>query len=88
LLAYPVAAAIAGLAAGAGRRWGRLALGLLAAFVVIHVGGVAQLAILGGDLGTAIRIGSLPFLIGDFAKLAFAGLIVGRFAVPVRRALH
>jgi biotin transport system substrate-specific component len=88
LLAYPVAAAIAGLAAGAGRRWGRLTLGLLAAFVVIHVGGVAQLAILGGDLGTAIRIGSLPFLIGDFAKLAFAGLIVGRFAVPVRRALH
>jgi biotin transporter BioY len=55
---------------------------------MIHVGGVAQLAVLGGDPETAWRLGSLPFLPGDLAKLLFAGLIVGRFAAPARRALH
>jgi biotin transport system substrate-specific component len=88
LLAYPLAAAIAGLGSGAGRRWGRLATGLVAATLAIHVGGVAQLAVLGGDPAVAWKLGSLPFLLGDLAKLLFAGLIVGRFAAPVRRALH
>jgi biotin transport system substrate-specific component len=88
LLAYPLAAAIAGLGVTASRRWGRLAVALVAGTLMIHVGGVAQLAVLGGDPATAWRLGSLPFLLGDFAKLLFAGLIVGRFAAPVRRALH
>jgi biotin transport system substrate-specific component len=88
LLAYPLAAAIAGLGVTAGRHWGRLAVALVAATLMIHAGGVAQLAVLGGDPATAWRLGSLPFLLGDLAKLIFAGLIVGRFSGPVRRALH
>jgi biotin transport system substrate-specific component len=88
LLAYPLAAAVAGLGMAAGRRWARLAVALVAATAVIHLGGVAQLALLGGDLSIAWRLGSVPFLAGDLAKIVFAGLIVGRFAPPVRRALH
>lgn len=88
LLALPLAAAVAGIAARAPRHWGRLALGLVAGALVIHAGGIAQLAILGGDLSTALRLGSLPFLAGDVAKLLVAGLVVGRFAAPISRALH
>lgn len=88
LLAYPLAAGIAGLGVAAGRRWGRIAVALVAGTLAIHTGGVTQLAVLGGDAGAAWRLGSLPFLLGDAAKLLFAGLIVGRFAAPVRRALH
>lgn len=88
LLAYPLAAAVMGRFAADPARLGRLAIGLVAGLVVIHAGGVAQLAILGGDLGVALRAGSLPFLAGDVLKLTFAGLIVWRFASPIRRALH
>jgi biotin transport system substrate-specific component len=88
LLAFPLAAAIAGLGVTALRRWGRLAVALVAATVSIHVGGVAQLTVLGGDPAIAWRLGSLPFLVGDLVKLVFAGLVVGRLAWPVRRALH
>lgn len=88
LLAMPLAAALAGLgAAGGARRWGRLAAGLVAGILVIHLGGVAQLAVLGGDLTVAWRVGSLPFLVGDLAKLVFAGLVVGRYSAITRRAL-
>lgn len=88
LLAYPLAAAAMGRLAGDGRHLGRLAAGLVTGLLVIHAGGVAQLAALGGDLGIALRAGSLPFLLGDLIKLAVAGVIVRRFATPTRRALR
>ena len=88
LLALPLAAAVAGIGARAPRHWGRLALGLVAGALLIHAGGIAQLAVLGGDLSTALRLGSLPVLAGDVAKLLAAGLVVGRFAAPVSRALR
>lgn len=88
LLALPLAAAVAGLAARPPRSLGRLAIGFVLALAVVHAGGIAQLAILGGDVRTAWRLGSLPFLAGDVAKLLLAGLVVGRFGAPVRRALH
>ncbi|MDH3496131.1 MAG: biotin transporter BioY [Gemmatimonadota bacterium] len=87
LLALPLAAAIAGRAAIPPVRWTRLAVGLVLATVTIHAGGVAQLAILGGDLRVAVGIGSVPFLLGDVAKLLVAGLVIGRYATPIRRAL-
>ena len=87
LLALPLAAAIAGRAAIPPVRWTRLAVGLVLATVTIHAGGVAQLAILGGDLRVAVGIGSVPFLFGDVAKLLVAGLVIGRYATPIRRAL-
>jgi len=88
LLALPLAAAVAGMAARPPRARIRLAAGLVLGLVVVHLGGIAQLAILGGDARTAWRLGSLPFLAGDVAKLLLAGLIVGRFTAPVRRALR
>jgi len=88
LLALPLAAAVAGVAARPPRRIVRLAVGLVLGFAVVHLGGVAQLAILGGDVRTAWQLGSLPFLAGDVAKLLLAGLVAGRFAAPVRRALR
>jgi hypothetical protein len=38
-------------------------------------------------MAVAWRVGSLPFLAGDVAKLLLAGVVVGRFNAPVRRAL-
>jgi biotin transport system substrate-specific component len=87
LLALPLGAAVAGLAAAPPRHWLRLGLGLALAVAVIHAGGVAQLAILGGDLRVAWRLGSAPFLVGDLAKLIVAGVVIGRLGPPIRRAL-
>lgn len=80
LLAFPVAAAVVGLLAADGRTWLRVALAVVFGMVIIHLGGVSQLAVLGGDLSTAIRIGSLPFLPGDALKLIVASLVIRRFA--------
>jgi biotin transport system substrate-specific component len=86
LLALPLGAAVAGLAAARTRRlW--LVPGFALAVAVIHAGGVAQLAVLGGDLAIAWRLGSLPFLLADFAKLLVAAVVIGRFGQPIRRAL-
>lgn len=87
LLAYPLAAALVGLIAADPRHWGRLALGLVAGLVAIHAGGVAQLAILTGDVSAALALGSVPFLLGDLLKLLVAGLIVRRLATPTRALL-
>ena len=88
LLALPLGAAIAGVFAQPGRRWWQVGVGLLGGLAVIHLGGIAQLAILGGDAGVAWRAGSRPFLAGDVAKLILVGLVVARFRGPMHRALH
>src|SRR5207253_2250387 len=58
LLAYPVAAFAVGRVAGDGKRWGRLALALLAGLTLIHLGGLAQLLILTGSVTSAVRLGT------------------------------
>jgi biotin transport system substrate-specific component len=75
LLAFPVAAAIAGWSAS---RPGvvRLLLGLALAMVAIHVGGFAWLALLGGEASRAFEVGFVPFLTGDLLKIGLAALIV------------
>jgi biotin transport system substrate-specific component len=88
LLALPLAAAVMGLACRGERSIVKLAVGLVSGLAVIYAGGIAQLAILDGDLAIAWRIGSLPFLAGDAVKLLLAGLIVGRLRAPMQRALH
>jgi biotin transporter BioY len=57
---------------------------MVAGLMVIHSGGIVQLVALGGDVSTAMRIGSLPFLAGDVIKLLIAGLIVRRFGWMAR----
>ncbi|HUO52531.1 MAG TPA: biotin transporter BioY [Gemmatimonadaceae bacterium] len=75
LLAYPAAAAVAGVVA---RRFprapGRIAAAALG-IAVIHAGGVAQLALLTGSASAAAALGSAPFVIGDALKAVIAGVI-------------
>jgi biotin transport system substrate-specific component len=83
LLAYPVAAFAVGAIASDGR-WSRVALGVLAGLALIHLGGLAQLAILTGDLSAAARFGTLPFLLGDLIKLAIAVPVIATLSPAVR----
>jgi biotin transport system substrate-specific component len=76
LLAFPLAAgvvgALAGRASGVLRVLGACALGM----ALIHLGGVAQLALLGGDPATAFRVGFVPFLTGDLLKVGLAAAVI------------
>jgi biotin transport system substrate-specific component len=85
LLAFPVAAALTGFLAGRGPGVLRTLLACAAGMVAIHLGGVAQLTLLGGDPALALRVGFVPFLTGDLLKigLAAAAILVvgGRFRV-------
>lgn len=75
LLAFPVAAALAGWAAS---RPGllRLVAGLGLAMVTIHLGGFAWLALLHGEVTRAFEVGFVPFLTGDLLKIGLAALLV------------
>ncbi len=82
LLAFPLAAAITGLIAerarGAAplRRTAMVLLGCAVGMVVIHAGGVAQLAALGGNPALAFRIGFVPFFTGDLLKIGLAAAVI------------
>jgi biotin transport system substrate-specific component len=54
----------------------RVLLGCALAMAFIHVGGVAQLALLGGDPAVAFRVGFIPFLTGDLLKVGLAALLI------------
>ena len=74
LLAFPVAAAVAGHFAGSDRLLVRAA-GLVLSVAVIHVGGMAWLAtIVGRDV--AFATGVAPFLAGDVVKILLV-LVIG-----------
>ena len=79
LLAFPVAAAVTGWIAGAARQDPpilRLLFGCAAGIMAIHLGGVAYLAMLGGDTVVAARVGLVPFVTGDLLKIGLAAAIV------------
>jgi biotin transport system substrate-specific component len=77
LLAFPVAAGVTGaLVARAPRSILRVLLACALGMVIIHVGGVAQLALLGGNPVAAFRIGFLPFLTGDLLKVGLAAAVI------------
>jgi biotin transport system substrate-specific component len=79
LLAYPVAAAVAGWL-GAGREsFTTRALAAMAGIFVLYVGGIAQLAVITGSVATAALIGALPFVAADAVKALVAAGIAGRF---------
>ena len=99
LLAYPVAAYAVGaivpplrsVERGSGgedgsRVW-RVAGGVLAGLVLIHLGGLAQLAILTGDLRAAAQLGTWPFLLGDFLKLVIAVPVLLTLTPTIRARL-
>ncbi|HET7239802.1 MAG TPA: biotin transporter BioY [Gemmatimonadales bacterium] len=80
LLAFPAAAAVAGAVAVPGVD-GRVSLlralaGCTLGLVLIHAGGVAQLAALGLEPGSAFRVGFVPFFTGDLLKVGLAAGII------------
>ena len=77
LLAFPVAAAVSGrLVWTAPGSLLRVLVACALGMVVIHAGGVAQLAVLGGDPALAFRVGFYPFLTGDLLKVGLATAVI------------
>ena len=76
LLAFPAAAAITGRLATEPAGALKLLLAGTAGMLVIHAGGVAQLALLGGDPGLAFRVGFVPFFTGDLLKVGLAAAAI------------
>lgn len=77
LLAFPIAAGITGaLVRRAPTSVLRVLLACALGMAIIHVGGVAQLALLGGNPAAAFRMGFLPFLTGDLLKVGLAAAVI------------
>lgn len=76
LLAYPVAAFAVGALAGDGKRWLQLVGATFVGLALIHLGGAAQLLLITGHADLAVRLGTLPFLLGDVVKMAVAALVL------------
>ena len=87
LLAYPVAAWAVGVLVADGSRVWRVACGVIAGLVLIHLGGLAQLAILTGNFSAAARFGTWPFLLGDLIKIAVLVPVLMKLAPTVRARL-
>jgi biotin transport system substrate-specific component len=88
LLAFPIAAAVTGALAGhVPGSVLRVLLACALGMVIIHVGGVAQLALLGGDPALAMRIGFVPFLTGDLLKVGLAAALILAAGPRVRSLL-
>lgn len=77
LLAYPVAAAVAGRL-GAGRAaFATRVMAAMAGMLVIYLGGLAQLAVVTGSLASAALLGVLPFVAADAVKAVVAAAVAG-----------
>ena len=87
LLAFPAAAAVTGRLSGDTPSIGRVLLGCALGMVVIHAGGAAHLALLGGDAGAALRVGFVPFLTGDLLKIGIAAAVILGFGPKLRSLL-
>jgi len=97
LLAYPIAAWAVGRLVvpplrsaergSGGEDWKRAALAVFAGLVLIHLGGLAQLAILTGDISSAARFATFPFLLGDLLKLAILVPVLIKLTPTVRARL-
>lgn len=88
LLAFPIAAALTGALVGpTPRSVLRVLLACALGMAVIHLGGVAQLALLGGDPATAFRVGFVPFLTGDLLKIGLAAAVILAAGPKIRSLL-
>ena len=86
LLAFPLAAAVTGALAGRSAGVLRTLLACALAMVVILAGGVAQLALLGGNPSAAFRMGFVPFFTGDLLKVGLAAALILGLRSRVRGA--
>jgi biotin transport system substrate-specific component len=83
LLAFPVAAVIAGRLAQRGR-FAHCLVAALAAMVAIHAAGWAQLSLLTGRPASALALGITPFLAQDLLKVLIAALVFWRGHLALR----
>ncbi len=83
LLAFPVAAWVAGAFADRSRGTVGISLGAIFGLMVIHLGGLAWLAAVSGREAAA-TVGLAPFFVGDLLKVALVTLIGARFGDRVR----
>lgn len=81
LLAYPLAAAVAGRLGAGQAAFTTRALSAMAGILVLYLGGLAQLAIITGSLAAAAVLGVLPFVAADAVK----ALVAAAFSGPRRR---
>lgn len=86
LLAFPLAAALTGALTSRDAGVLRTLLACAVAMAVIHAGGVAQLALLGGSPAAAFRVGFVPFLTGDLVKVGLAAALILALRSRVRGA--
>jgi biotin transport system substrate-specific component len=83
ILAYPLAAWLAGRIAAPGDRATRRLLAAVAGIILIHLGGIAQLIATTHSASTALALGSLPFVTFDAGKaIIAAGLTARRGSHP------
>jgi len=87
LLAYPVAAWAVGAVLRDGSSVRRVACGVFAGLVLIHLGGLAQMAILTGSISGAARLATWPFLLGDLLKLVVLVPILTTLTPTIRARL-
>ena len=87
LLAYPVAAWAVGAVITDGSRVWRVACGVLAGLVLIHLGGLAQMAIITGNVSAAAQLATWPFLLGDLLKLAILVPVLTKLTPTIRARL-
>ncbi len=87
LLAYPIAAYAVGAVVADGRHVWRVACGVFAGLVLIHLGGLAQLAILTGNVTRAAQFATFPFLLGDLLKIAVLVPVLAKLTPTIRARL-
>jgi biotin transport system substrate-specific component len=96
LLAFPVAAAVTGFLTGGSQATAdrmdagvvlRVLLACALGMLIIHIGGLAQLALLGSDPSLAFRVGFVPFLTGDLLKIGLAAVLILAAGSKIRSLL-
>ena len=75
LIAYPVAAFIAGMFAARAKNLSGRWLAGVAGIAVIYIGGIAQLSLISGDAARAVQLGVTPFAALDIVKAFVAAAI-------------
>ena len=77
LLAYPIAAAVAGAFGAGSTSFVTRALAAEAGILVLYIGGLAQLVVISGSLGRAALLGVVPFVAADAVKALVAAAVGG-----------
>ena len=77
LLAYPIAAALAGKLGAGKASFVTRALAAEAGILMLYLGGLAQLSVLNGSIATAAILGVMPFVALDAVKALVAAAVSG-----------